>query len=327
MNILVRLPNWLGDLVMSSAFVGALHKAYPDARIDVITKKGIDDIARLIPNVNKVFPFSKHTGKGIRGAYYFGKQLRGANYDLFFSLPDSTSASIMGLGTKSKKRIGYNKEVRKLFLTNSYNKPKGLHRAEEYVKLLELHTNQAFDTEVKLNTPTEDPVAGLPKEYITVNFNSEAQSRRMPINKAQNIINAILNDTDLPIILIGGPDDTNHVNSIISDIKSDRIQSVAGKTSLVELISILANAEVVLTTDSGPAHLANSLGTQTIVLFGAGDDSNTAPYNVANRTILRADKIECAPCLSNTCKLGTPICLTQIEEKLIVNKVKALCKN
>jgi len=86
------------------------------------------------------------------------------------------------------------------------------------------------------------------------------------------------------------------------------------------LTGLMAASAVVLTTDSGPAHLANSVGAPTIVLFGAGNEYNTAPYNKQNLTVLRYGKLSCEPCVKNTCKLyGIPKCMQLIDELQIIN--------
>lgn len=85
MKILIRLPNWLGDVVMSTAFVAAVREFYPGAAVDVIIKKELSGIASLIPGLNTVHPFSKQEHKGLKGAYHFGKQLRAEKYDLFLT--------------------------------------------------------------------------------------------------------------------------------------------------------------------------------------------------------------------------------------------------
>ena len=85
----------------------------------------------------------------------------------------------------------------------------------------------------------------------------------------------------------------------------------------------MASAQVMLTTDSGPAHLANALGTHTVVLFGAGKESNTAPYNIGDRTIIRLNKLSCEPCQKNVClKYEVPQCLQQLDVDMIVSKVQ-----
>ena len=58
-KILIRLPNWLGDLVMSNAFVKAVNEIYPDAIVDVIVKKGIDVLLDKFPPHRKRYVFSK----------------------------------------------------------------------------------------------------------------------------------------------------------------------------------------------------------------------------------------------------------------------------
>ena len=102
----------------------------------------------------------------------------------------------------------------------------------------------------------------------------------------------------------------------------DNIESVAGKTSLAGLAEQLASARVVLTTDSGPAHLSNALGTQTVVLFGAGNEANTAPYNKENVQVIRLGQLACEPCTKNVCvRFGTPKCLTLLDTAKILSIV------
>ena len=77
-----------------------------------------------------------------------------------------------------------------------------------------------------------------------------------------------------------------------------------------------------LSTDSGPAHLANALGTHTVVLFGAGNEKNTAPYNKEKRSILRLGQLSCEPCEKNVCvRFGTPQCLEQLSSVRIIDTV------
>ncbi len=98
---------------------------------------------------------------------------------------------------------------------------------------------------------------------------------------------------------------------------------MAGKTSLPELCQTLASAKLMLTTDSGPAHLANAMGTQTIVLFGAGNENNTAPYNKEFLQAIRLGKLSCEPCTKNICvQFETPQCLELLETGNIISIMK-----
>jgi len=319
MKILVRLPNWLGDVVMSTAFVNAVRQIYPDDQLDVIIKKELGGIASFIPGIHHVHPFSKQEHNGLSGVYRFGKKLRSEKYDLFFCLPDSLSSAIMGWATGAKKRIGFGKEGRFFLMTNSYKKPINLHRADEYVSLLEQFTGKKItDRVVKLEVADKAKKNGL----VIINFNSEAVSRRMPVDTGRHLINMLTHTfKSTKFALVGSPKEKDYIDNLLAGSEhSDRLENYAGKTSLEGLCKLMASAKAVLTTDSGPAHLANSLGVPTIVLFGAGNEANTAPYNKQHLNIIRAGKLECEPCVRNTCRLyGIPKCMQLIDEIEITN--------
>ena len=315
-KILVRLPNWLGDMVMSSAFIDALYTVYPTAEISVIAKKGIHGLLDFFPIVHHQFIFSKAEFKGIAGVFKFGKSIKQTgDYDLFFCLPDSFSSAVMAYASGAKNRIGFKKELRSFFLNNSYAKPSGLHRVAQYISLLELYSGQQINT---LQLALKNSSLQL-KNHLVFNCNSEAESRRLPVEKAQEIIKYLLSNTAATIELIGGPGDTAHVDAIQAGIGFDEIRLInsAGKTTLQNLIKTIGAASAMLTTDSGPAHVGNALGIPVVVLFGAGNENNTAPYNKKNLDIIRLGKLPCEPCVSNTCKFGLPKCLLQLDAAII----------
>jgi lipopolysaccharide heptosyltransferase II len=327
MKILIRLPNWLGDVVMSTAFIKAVKQLYPQALVDVIIKKELSPIAGLIPDLNEIYPFSKQEFGGLGGAYKFGKSLRNAKYDIYFSLPDSISSAVMGWGTRAKNRVSYSKEGGFFLLTKVGRKPKNVHRVDEYISLLEQFSGKVIAVkQVKLNTA--QPVAA--NNLVLVNFNSEAESRRMPLDKGVDLINQLTHAfKQTTFSFIGSPKDTAHIEQFIINADTpDQLKNYTGKTNLTGLAELMAGAKVLLTTDSGPAHLANSLGTPVIALFGAGNEHNTAPYNKDNLTILRAGKLECEPCVRNICQLyGIPKCMQLLNDMQIINTLSLYLKD
>ena len=318
MKILIRLPNWLGDAVMSTAFVGAVKQLYPDAVVDVIIKKELGGIVSFIPGLNKIHLFSKQEYSGLPGVYRFGKTLQTEKYDLFFCLPDSLSSAVMGWAIRAKKRIGFGKEGRFFLMTNTYKKPANMHRTDEYISLLEQFTGQKItERSVRLQAKAVENDGN----QVILNFNSEAVSRRMPVDKGKQLISTLTNTFKITrFVMVGSPKEKAYIDELLSGIENGQIENYAGKTGLEALCSLMASSKAVLTTDSGPAHLANSLGVPTIVLFGAGNELNTAPYNKGNLKVIRAGKLECEPCVRNTCKLyGIPKCMQLIDELEIIN--------
>jgi ADP-heptose:LPS heptosyltransferase len=320
MKILVRLPNWLGDMVMSVPFLHQLPHFFGDVELGLIARKGIHELLPFFPASKHQFIFSKEEYKSIRGLVKFGRQIRQTErYDLFFCLPDSLSTAIAGAATGAHKRIGYKKEARQLLLTNSYKRPEGLHRVEEYIRLLENYTGKKAAPARALlhhNFPKQ--------EYIAVNINSEASSRRLTITKATELLTRLRQHTDRTLMLIGARGEKEFVESVLAQLPDrNNIINAAGTTTLPGLTALLASARLLLTTDSGPAHLANALGTNTVVLFGAGDENNTAPYNPRGRSIIRLGQLSCEPCRKNVCvRFGTPQCLERLDSDQIIQTMQ-----
>lgn len=264
--------------------------------------------------------FSKEEYKGPSGLWQFGKKIKKTEqFDLFISFPNSFSAALMGFATGAQQRTGYKNEGREILLTKSFAPPKGLHRVEEYIRLLELFSGQQTGVlPVSLHHP-------FPKEeYLVININSEAASRRLTTAKAVEIIQQARATFENRILLIGGPKEKPFVQEVLGKLKTKtRIESLAGKTSLPQLVQVLASAKALLTTDSGPAHLANALGTQTVVLFGAGNENNTGPYNKGAVSVIRLGKLSCEPCTKNTCvQYNTPQCLELLETATIIKTLE-----
>ena len=323
LHILIRLPNWLGDMVMSAAFVQAVKDEYPGAVIDLVAKKGIDTLLDFFPAHHDRFVFSKSQYPGLKGAWAFGRSIKAKKrYDLFFCLPDSFSSALIGFAVNARQRIGYTKELRSSLLTHPYRKKKNIHRVAEYTGLLELFLEKKLEpAPVKLVRPNVER-----NQSIIVNINSEADSRRLPKEKALSLIRALQQKFSNPIILIGAPSEKPIVDEVRAALPgSGQVVNMAGQTDLSQLIGLLSSGKVLLTTDSGPAHLANALGTHTLVLFGAGNEANTAPFNQQNNQVIRLGKLPCEPCVSNTCKpYGTPRCLVELDVHIVVAAVAAL---
>lgn len=317
MNILVRLPNWLGDMVMSTAFVKAVTKIYPSATIDVISKESLGDLVTFFPSVNQIYLFDKKKYNGLKGAYQFGKMIgRQKKYDLFFCVPDSFSSALMGYATGAKKRIGYKAEFRNFLLTDRYQKAKSSHRAEEYVQLLQQFIAEKIDsTQVELKNTISKV-----QNRIIINCNSEATSRRLPVVKAVAVIRQLQEQIKgYEWVMIGGPKEKEHVDAIVNLLAQDSVVNKAGSTGLKELIELIASASFMISTDSGPAHLANALGVKTVVLFGAGNEQNTAPSNASILKVVRNGSLDCEPCVKNTCQYGQPKCLLELD----INKIES----
>ena len=323
LRICVRLPNWLGDTVMSLGFMHLLHEAYPNADVSVIIKKGLEGVISLLPDIKKIYLFSKEENKGLRGVWNFGRKLKSEQkFDLFFVLPDSFSSAVMAFGSGAKKRVGFRAQGRNFLLTHTYKKPSGKHRVEEYAALMQLFKPELTNVKPVVRLPLMAGKSAQP--YLIINTNSESVTSRLPVEKAVELI-SVFQQYNLPVKLIGGKKEVAYVNEIFKRLPhQNNTEVLAGKTNLQELIALLQGASFVISSDSGPAHIASASGVPLVVVTGAGDERNTGPYDNDKAIAVRNGKLPCEPCVKNYCKLSPlPQCLVQLD----LQKVKAAADN
>jgi heptosyltransferase II len=322
-NILIRMPNWLGDMVMSIAFLQSVRKEFPGAKIGLIVKKGLEELVPFIKGDFEVFIFSKKNYNGLKGQWKFGSSLRATKWHIYFCLPSSFSTAVVGFAAGAKHKVGYKNEGRSFLLTHAYKPDRLLHRADVYTQLLYNYISKPMPTAVDYSLN----IIKQQQHYMVVNINSEATSRRIPVEKAASIILDVVGQTLLPVKLLGTRADEQYVETVVKKLQQTNVvaENIAGKTSIAQMIQVIANARVMLSTDSGPAHVANILQTPVVVLFGAGNENETGPYNKLNATVYRLNKLPCEPCVKNTCRLAPlPVCMQQLNEGLISKAVVKL---
>lgn len=312
---------------MSTSFLKAVKSHFPESQLDVIMGKGIKDLRFFMPYIDHVYEFSKKEYPGPIGNYKFGRMIsKKETYDLFFCLPFSFSSAISGFFSSSKTRVGYSTEGRGVLFNSSFKLEPDLHVVEDYIGLLENYLAKKihFDPpQLEINQAID---FALPdEEYIVLNVRSGPPSRFIPISKSVEIIKTITGKYPYPIVLTGAPFEKDYINEIENQVKQKYpVTNLAGKTSIIELGWVLKNAKAMITTDSGNAHFANALGTKTIVLFGAGLQSRCHPYNKKIFRPLQLLEMECVPCRSEKCKYGDNRCLSNIDDRLILNSLQEL---
>lgn len=325
-KILVRTPNWLGDLVMSLGFLHKLAQVFPTAQIEAIAKAEIADLLELVPTISRIHPFSKHVYRGVHGLYRFASRFE--DVDIYFSLPDSFSSALMGVFSRARRRIGFRANGRSVLLTDALTKPTHLHRSEEYAALLSpFFPNPTCNLSVRLEPPPDHLLtafAAQPK--VVLNLNSESPSKVVPFEKGLEIAQQLLQQLpDVQLVLTGSPKERAYTDAFCQQLAAPaQVVNLAGQTSVKALAGVLAAVNLVISTDSGTAHLANAVGTPTVVLYGAGDERNTSPYHQAWSVGVRVPGLSCAPCVSTVCKFGKPQCLALMSATEIVQKAVAL---
>ncbi|GAK59774.1 hypothetical protein U27_06759 [Candidatus Vecturithrix granuli] len=339
---------------MSLPFFDVLIAAFPHSRIDIIAKNTIQDVFLHHPAIHTIHSFSKKQVHGVLGLYRYGKHVRTLGvYDLFITLAPSFSSAFIGYSAGCRFRIGYRREARSWMLTHSFSEPQGIHRTHVFCDLLRLWLEQLREIPNSLPFPVpqfpnvqvqtirfpfsaqEQQTIFLPKTAdsemsIVFNVNSEAQSRRLPLEKWIELGNRLLEDQTRrrKLVFVGAPGEEPRVQQVVQGIRRQEfILNYAGKTSIRQFAMLLRDADLVVTNDSGPMHLANAVGAPMVTFIGAADPVETEPFNRGNALVINK-QLACSPCVKNVCKFSTVRCLEQISvEEIYQASLKLLQKS
>ena len=312
---------------MAAYVLRAIKEIYPDSRLDVIMDELTIGLAGMMPYIDGIHRFSKKKYPGPKGNFRCGRDVaRQRRYDLFICLPFSFSSAMAGYFTKSKIRIGFREEYRSFLFTKSVKRPPGLHIVEEFNYLLETFTGENIAFRPLKFKPEKNDLIDFPnKKSVILNIKSGPLSRSIPVEKAISITKVILDKYPHHILLTGAPNEVEYVNQVKDHfINEERVINISGKTSLMELAFIISQSDIMVTTDSGNAHLANAVGIPTVVLFGATTLHRAFPYDQRISKTLNNPALPCLPCNKEYCRLGDNRCLSTIENAKILKAMNEL---
>lgn len=333
-NIIVRMPNWIGDLVMATPILSDLRRTYPKAYITAMCRSPICELLKENPEINELFCFSKASGFGRRiERRNIIEKLRKGNYDLGILLTHSFSSAWWFWLGKVKNRLGYECNGRKFLLTHSLPFPQNIqtqHLVVTYKMLLGLLGIPISDTPPHLYlTPKEIHAArvllrqqGIPDGALVVGINpgaSYGSAKCWLPERFREVTERLLCDKDVYVVYFGDQTSASLVKEICQGLSS-RVINLAGMTSLRELASVISNCDVLLTNDSGPMHIADAIGTPIVALFGSTSEVVTGPYR--SGTLIHKH-VPCSPCYQRTCPIDFR-CMKQIEADEVyeaINKI------
>lgn len=335
-NIIVRMPNWIGDLVMATPLLYDLKQAYPKATITAMCLSHLAPLLLHDPSINELFAFSKSKQITRRiTERNLVEKLRKVDYDLGVLLTNSFSSAWRFWQGKVKVRIGFKNEARSLFLTHPLPFPenrKTKHLTFTYKTLLSPLGIEISKTPPQLYVLEEEKEEGWEflrrfgvekgKMLIGINPGAAYGSAKCWLpERFRNVAKKLTEEKPNAAILFFG--DLSHkelLQKISLDLPSN-VLNLAGQTTLRELTSLISLCTIFLTNDSGPMHIADAVGTPIVALFGSTDPVVTGPYRKGGAELIQKF-VPCSPCFKRVCPIDFP-CMKKIEEEEVVRALLA----
>lgn len=324
-KILIRVPNWIGDGVLSIPATEAVKMAFPDAELTIMTRPWVLPIFDNNPYVDNIVGYDingRH--KGPAGKLKLIGDIRKEGFDLAILFQNAFEAAFVTFLAGIPVRVGYKRDLRGPFLSHSINVDPLIlekHQVFYYLTLLERFGIDVDDhPKPKLYvTPEEENWAreSFIKEGMAGNIvvgmapgASYGPAKRWESERFAELAERLIKKCEAKVILYGGKGDFKICQEIADKCGSNAF-NFAGKTTLRQFIALLHLSSLFITNDSGPMHISAALDVPTVALFGSTDDTLTGPLS-ENSVVIKKD-IACSPCFNRTCHEKHYNCLKEIE--------------
>jgi heptosyltransferase-2 len=325
-RVVVRAPNWLGDSVMALPAMAAIRRAFEGRTLIVAATPGI---APLFAERTDAAPEEVVAIEREREV----EQLRTVRADGVILLPNSFGSAWIARRSGIPERWGYAASGRSPLLTKRAPRPRGhLHQVEYYLALvrglgidapaagtarpaMQPSPRSRAKADALLASNGLDPAARL------VGFAPGAaygHAKRWPPARVAQVIEALSRD-GVVSVLVGARDDRETGRAIESSLSQARLVNLIGRTTLGELVGVIARCAAFVSNDSGSMHVAAALGVPLTAIFGPTDERATAPAGDAN-VILR--DVFCRPCMLRECPIDHR-CMKRIEVDAVLQSVRS----
>jgi lipopolysaccharide heptosyltransferase II len=365
-RVLVLRFGLLGDgTALLTPTLLRLRSAFPGAEVHVLATPLQRPLLEGLPFVDRVLTWPAgdlfEPRQALRpGAWAAAlatlRDLRRERYDLALSVYGPL-ASAVALLSGARRRVGYRGEATPAALTESlpgkrYDRP-GWHEAEYGVALVDLASRNNGSTPAEpaeSGRPDGPPMrlvvsadgrrsvqdllrTGLSRPLVVLHPGAtNGEAKRWPLPYWKTLARRLA-EGGTTVVLAGGPADRTLAQAVV-DGASTRPGSAAarpidltGRTTLPALLALLERADVLVSGDSGPLHLAIALGRPTVAIFGPTDPARSGPYRAPGSVLLRHE-LPCSPCYRldsvADCPLGHTLCQWLIPPQAVHDAVGAI---
>ncbi len=330
-RILIINVNWLGDVLLSTASIRAIKKAYPESYLACMVPSRCVEVLKGNPYLDEVVVFDeKATHRGLIAKINFIKELKKKKFDIVFLFHRSFTRALIAFLANIPERVGYYAKKRGMLLTKKIIPPEEeMHRLAYYLNIVESYGVKSNGKyyEFFINDDDREYVDSQLKKLgvdrndfvVVVNPGGNWQPKRWPKENFANLSDRLISELGAKIIISGADKDITLANDISNLMKSKPI-ILAGKTNLKQLGALMEAADLVISADSGPMHIAAAMGTDLIALFGPTKTSLTGPLGKGRIAIIQKDVACKIPCYKVDCKDNR--CMEEISVEYVLKEAK-----
>ncbi|OPY91122.1 MAG: Lipopolysaccharide heptosyltransferase 1 [Syntrophus sp. PtaU1.Bin208] len=337
MNILIVKLSAVGDVIHTIPSLAALRRRFPQAHISWVVEEAASDLLRNHPCLDKlIISGRKRWIKEMRQGKYskvfqearrFLSDLRSRRYDLVIDFHGLFKSAVLTVLSGASRRLGYDsmQELSGLFYNEKIPEDLSRHAVDRYLDFPRYlgadpeHPEFPLDISAPQHRRIEQLLAefhlGDGENLIAINTVALWDTKLWDDEKFARLADRIVGELMASVVFTGS--DPAPMDSILSRMTT-RAVNLGGRTSLRELAHLYQRARLLITTDSGPMHLAAAVGTPVVALFGPTDPVRTGPYGEGHRVLRKG--LACSPCFRKSCDHRT--CMRDISVDEVFDAVK-----
>jgi heptosyltransferase-2 len=337
-RVIVRGANWVGDTAITIPALRELRLLLPHAHITLATRAGNAGLLTDADFIDDLLISRDESWKSVRSEI---QKWKCGNFDLAVLFPNSFQTALIPGLARVPLRLGYATQGRSFLLTHPLETPAW--RNERHEVYYYLNIISALEMMLQKNS---EPANREPDFGLTVSDERSVRARaalhslgvaegrplvalcpgsinsrakRWPAERYAGLGDRLIEELGAEVLLIGSANEQDVSLAVAKQMRNEPAIAT-GSSSLAEATAILNLADLLVTNDTGPAHIAAALGRPTIVIFGPTNPLTTRPFS-ANSEIIRHPP-DCAPCMLRDCPIDHR-CMTAISVEDVFERARA----
>lgn len=294
MKILIVRFSSIGDIVLTTPVIRAIHAQRPDIEIHYLTKKAFRSILEHDARIHTVHTYDKKLDEVI-------PNLQAEQFDHIIDLHNNLRT--LRLKNKLKRpSVAFKKlNIQKWLLVNFKVKMAPNHVVDRYfdaVAHLGIQNDHMHGSVVLPSAFSIESFGITSKQYVAVAIGAQFATKIAP----PEVLAEILKDIQAPIVLLGGPTDVDRADAIVNALANSSVQIInaVNKCKLMDSVELVRQAKVLLAHDTGLMHFGASFGTPIVSIWGnTVPELGFAPYYPNQPEMFSIHEVEglsCRPC-------------------------------
>ncbi|HKC64103.1 MAG TPA: lipopolysaccharide heptosyltransferase II [Pyrinomonadaceae bacterium] len=342
-RVVVRGVNWVGDAVMTIPALRHLRRVLPHAHITLATRLWAEGLFADADFLDDLLIYNRRP-RDLTAVARQVREWRRRQFDLALLFQNAFEAALIAAAARIPVRMGYATEGRRALLTHPLSVPPWRGERNELFYYLNVIAELEVLLYGKTSVDTHEPQLALniseqrrerSREFLSSHGvrmgnslialcpgSTNSRAKRWPAERYAALADRFIEESGASILLIGSPDEID-VSAEVLKMMRHKPFMLTGKTDLAQATDVLSLVDLLITNDTGPAHIAAALNRPTLVIFGPTNPQTTRPFSKAAEIIRRPP--DCAPCMLRDCPIDHR-CMTAISAEEVFERAKAMMK-